>query len=165
MSFMVEKLRIIPRAAWVVGCLLGIAPVLPIWFWPMRMDPEIRAWPLLARVGLVAVVPLFIIAYSLLVGFIYADAKRRQMRHVMWAWLALVPYFLGVILYFLMRDPLPTPCPKCGTDVPQAFAFCPGCGTAVHPTCSQCGKLLRFEWANCPYCGAGVLPSRTGSNS
>ena len=43
-------------------------------------------------------------------GFIYADAKRRRMRHVMWAWLALVPYFIGVILYFILRDPLPTPC-------------------------------------------------------
>lgn len=165
MSFMSERLRIIPRAAWIVGCLLTVALVLPLWLGPMRTDREMQAWPFLARVGLFAVVPVIIMAYSLLVGFVYADAKRRQMRHVMWTWLALVPYFLGVVLYFVMRDPLPTPCPQCGRDVPHAFAFCPGCGTAVHPTCAQCGKLLRHEWANCPYCGAGVLPSRAGSNS
>jgi RNA polymerase subunit RPABC4/transcription elongation factor Spt4 len=165
MSFIAEKLRIIPRPAWIVGCVLTVALALPLWLGPMRLDPQMRSWPLLAKVGFIAVVPLCIMAYSLLVGFIYADAKRRQMRHVMWTWLALVPYFVGVIVYFIMRDPLPTPCPKCGSEVPKAFAFCPECGTAVHPTCSQCGKLLRHEWANCPYCGAVVLSSRAGSDN
>jgi hypothetical protein len=125
----------------------------------MRYDPEMQAWPLAAKIGLISIVPVFILAYSALVGFIYADAKRRRMRHVMWAWLALVPYFVGVILYFILRDPLPVPCPNCGTDVPQAFAFCPGCGASVHPTCSQCGKPLQMEWVNCPHCGTRVAPS------
>jgi predicted amidophosphoribosyltransferase len=102
-------------------------------------------------------VPIVVIAYSMLVGFIYADAKRRRMRHVMWAWLALVPYFVGVILYFILRDPLPANCPQCGTDVPQAFAFCPGCGASVHPVCPQCGKSLQREWMNCPHCGNRVV--------
>jgi hypothetical protein len=118
-----------------------------------------RAWPLAAKLGMISIVPVFILAYSALVGFIYVDAKRRRMRHVMWAWLALVPYFVGVILYFILRDPLPAPCPHCGTDVPQAFAFCPGCGASIHPTCSQCGKSLQKEWVNCPYCGTRVSPS------
>jgi hypothetical protein len=122
----------------------------------MRFDREMRAWPLVAKVGLIAVVPFFIVCYSALVGFIYADAKRRRMCHVMWAWLALVPYFIGVILYFILRDPLPTPCPQCKTDVSQAFAFCPGCGASVHPVCIKCGKSLRLEWSNCPHCGTRI---------
>jgi RNA polymerase subunit RPABC4/transcription elongation factor Spt4 len=125
----------------------------------MRYDHEMRTWPLAARLGMISIIPVFILAYSALVGFIYADAKRRRMRHVMWAWLALVPYFVGVILYFILRDPLPLPCSSCGMEVPQAFAFCPGCGASIHPTCSQCGKSLQKGWANCPYCGTRVTSS------
>jgi hypothetical protein len=150
-------IRIIPRPAWLVAGLLSILLILPLLLGPMRYDPELRDWPLIGKVGLIAVVPVFVIAYSMLVGFIYADAKRRRMRHVMWVWLALVPYFIGVILYFILRDPLPTACPQCGTDVPQAFAFCPGCGTPVHPICSKCGKSLQWEWINCPHCGNRVV--------
>jgi predicted amidophosphoribosyltransferase len=87
------------------------------------------------------------------------------MRHVFWVWLALVPYFIGVILYFILRDPLPTPCPKCGAAAPQAFAFCPGCGASIHPICSQCGKTLQQEWANCPHCGNRIAPSGAPASS
>jgi hypothetical protein len=151
------SVRIIPKPAWLVAGLLTVLIVLPLLLGPMRYDDEIRSWPLIGRVGLIAVVPIVVIAYSMLVGFIYADAKRRRMRHVMWAWLALVPYFVGVILYFILRDPLPASCPQCGTDVPQAFAFCPGCGASVHPVCPQCGKSLQREWMNCPHCGNRIV--------
>ena len=151
------SVRTIPKPAWLVAGLLTVLIVLPLLLGPMRYDDEIRGWPLIGRVGLIAVVPIVVIAYSMLVGFIYADAKRRRMRHVMWAWLALVPYFVGVILYFILRDPLPANCPQCGTDVPQAFAFCPGCGASVHPVCPQCGKSLQREWMNCPHCGNRVV--------
>ncbi|MFH1573070.1 MAG: zinc ribbon domain-containing protein [Acidobacteriota bacterium] len=154
MSSFKETLRTIPRSAWTVGVLLSLLLVLPLLLGPMRFDSEMLSWPTEAKVGLISGVPVLIVGYSLLVGFIYADAKRRRMRHVMWAWLALVPYFVGVILYFILRDPLPTPCPRCGTHVPRAFAFCQGCGAAVHPTCPQCGKQLESEWQNCPHCGA-----------
>jgi DNA-directed RNA polymerase subunit RPC12/RpoP len=79
----------------------------------------------------------------------------------MWAWLSVVPYFVGVILYFILRDPLPTPCPRCRTEVPQAFAFCPACGTSVHPICAQCGQSLQPEWVNCPHCGGRILTPAT----
>jgi predicted amidophosphoribosyltransferase len=71
-----------------------------------------------------------------------------------------VPNFIGVILYFILRDPLPTPCAHCRTDVPQTFAFCPGCGTSIHPTCAQCGKSLQPDWANCPHCGVRVASTQ-----
>jgi hypothetical protein len=130
---------------------LVITPIILIG--PLRHDSEMAAWHPAAKVAFAALPSLFLAAYSLLVGFIYADAKRRGMRHVMWAWLALVPYFVGVILYFILRDPLPTPCPTCHNDVPKAFAYCPNCGTTVHPTCSSCGKPVQRGWSNCPHCG------------
>jgi len=79
--------------------------------------------------------------------------------------MALVPYFVGVILYFILRDPLPTPCHRCGMEVPQAFAFCPGCGASIHPICSQCGKSLQPEWSNCPHCGTRLVSAGAVSSS
>ncbi len=49
--------------------------------------------------------PLFVLV--LLIGYVYADAKRRGMRYVMWTLLAIfIPNAIGIILYFVMRDPL-----------------------------------------------------------
>jgi RNA polymerase subunit RPABC4/transcription elongation factor Spt4 len=166
MSTFWARMCLIPRPAWITGCLLSVLVVLPLVLGPMRLESEVREWPLLAKVGLVAVIPAFILIWSALVGFIYADAKRRRMRHVMWAWLALVPYFIGVILYFILRDPLPMPCHRCGTEVPTAFAFCPGCGAPIHPLCSHCGKSLQPEWANCPHCGTRLVsPGTSGTGT
>ena len=164
MSTFSKNLKTIPRPAWIVGGLLVLLIVLPLMLGPMRYEPEMREWPLIAKVGLLTAAPALLLAYSLLVGFIYVDAKRRCMRHVLWAWLALVPYFVGVILYFILRDPLPTRCPTCGTDVPHAFPFCPSCGKSVHPVCSECGKRLQWEWSNCPHCGVRVAPSGVASS-
>ena len=92
--------------------------------------------------------------------------RRYDGRRSFEAWLALVPYFVGVILYFILRNPLRnplrTPCPNCATDVPVAFAFCPGCGASVHPTCSNCGKPMERSWANCPNCGLRISPPAEG---
>jgi hypothetical protein len=80
------------------------------------------------------------------------DAKRRQMRYVLWTLLAtLVPYAIGMILYFILRDPLPKPCPGCG-HVEKA-KFRPHCGTLLQPTCPKCDKPVEPTWANCAYCG------------
>jgi len=164
MSSFWSRLRLIPRAAWITGCLLSVLLVGPLLIGPMRFDQEMQQWPTLAKVGLAAIVPVFILSYSALIGFIYADAKRRKMRHVMWAWLALVPYFIGVILYFIMRDPLPAPCHRCGMDVPLSFAFCPGCGASLHPICRQCGKSLQPTWGNCPQCGTRLELAGTNAD-
>jgi len=96
-------------------------------------------------------------ALILLVGYVFADARRREMRYVMWTWLAaLIPDGIGIILYFILRDPLPSPCPKCKTSVPAKFTFCPHCGAALRPCCPQCGKAIEHGWQNCAYCGTRI---------
>lgn len=151
-----ERLRIIPFAAWTAGASVAAVVTLVLALGPMRLDPEMHHWPAIGKAGLVALSATFLLGYSLLAGFIYADAKHRQMRHVMWTWMAFIPYFLGVIFYFIMRDPVPTPCPHCRTEVPQSFAFCPSCGTSVHPGCANCGRSLQAGWINCPHCGTRI---------
>jgi hypothetical protein len=174
MSSLMKRLRIIPLPAWIVGLLAPLL-ILPVWlkFMASRANAELlesvwtnsmgsranaRLLELMTSIGWLLLPALFFFVSSLLVGFVYADAKRRGMRHVMWAWLAAVPYFIGVILYFILRDRLPDACPHCGKEVRQDFAFCPVCGASLHPICPQCGKSLQQGWKNCPHCGI-LLPT------
>lgn len=71
----------------------------------------------------------FAAAFVLLVGYVYADARRRGMPPVAWtALVVLVPNALGFVFYFVLRKPLVHPCPRCHSAVPQDAAFCPRCG-------------------------------------
>jgi RNA polymerase subunit RPABC4/transcription elongation factor Spt4 len=54
-------------------------------------------------------------------------------------------------------------CPKCGTGLPEATAFCPACGLQTRDTCWECSRPLETEWRFCPACGGettelGVVP-------
>ena len=149
------RLRIIPRPAWFVAALIYVCMVSFIVMVPMRHDPEMGKWPIWLKSIFVFVLPSFLFVYVLLIGFVHADAKRRGMRYVMWTWLAaLVPNAIGIILYFLLRDPLPAPCPKCGDVALGVFAFCPRCGAVLKPACSQCHRAVERGWTHCAYCGS-----------
>lgn len=67
--------------------------------------------------------------------YVYRDAKKRGMEAVLWTVLAvMIPGFLGVIAYLLVRD--------------RQKAFC--MGTVV---CPQCGRQIQTDFSVCPYCG------------
>ena len=69
-------------------------------------------------------------AFVLLLGYIYGDAKRRQMPAVAWVIAALfIPNLIGFILYFLFRRPLLDPCRHCGKPIRAGEAFCSHCGS------------------------------------
>ena len=154
MSTFGSRLRIIPRTAWLIAVLVYVCFVLFAASVPMRHDPQMRDWPLVGKVAFAGLMPLFLFAYVLLIGYVSADAKRRGMRHVMWTLLAIfVPNAIGIILYFILRDPLPRPCRTCQAVLPARYTFCPYCGTAATPTCPNCGKPAEHGWANCAHCG------------
>ena len=46
-------------------------------------------------------------AWTLCLGYVYADAKRRGMRPVLWTLIAaLFPHLFGFLLYFALRQPM-----------------------------------------------------------
>lgn len=152
---------VVPPTAKVIALLLFVCAAAFMWLGPMRHDRDLQEAPEIARLLLTFLLGSVLGIYALLVGFVYGDAKRRRMRHVMWAWLAaLVPNAVGIILYFILRDPLPKPCPKCAQPVPSNFVFCPHCGTALAPRCANCGKAMERQWTHCAYCG---VPAQSGS--
>jgi predicted RNA-binding Zn-ribbon protein involved in translation (DUF1610 family) len=113
--------------------------------------------PLAARIALGAALALFIFLYGFLVSYVYADAKRRGMRHVLWALVAaFVPHALGFIAYFLLREPLLQHCALCGAAARHDFAFCPQCGSPLRRVCSACRRLAETAWSHCAHCGAKI---------
>ena len=153
MSYFTEEIRIIPSTARFLSALAYVVLLAVLWFTALS-DPSIARWPLAGKIAFAVCVPLPLIFYVLGIGYIYADAKRRGMRHVLWTFLAaLIPNAIGIILYFVLREPLLVPCVSCGLPAKAGFAFCPRCGSALARACPQCRRGVEPDWANCAYCG------------
>jgi len=121
--------------------------------------------PAWARALLGLVVGLVLGCLLLFIGYINRDARRRGMSPLLWTIVAvLIPNALGIILYFVLRQPLCSACPKCGTAVQTGFNFCPRCSYKLSPSCPQCQRLVGVNDVYCPYC-ATSLPNQAASSS
>ena len=110
MSRFTKELRVIPKAAWIVAWFAYLCFTVPVFFFVAPTDPEVGKWPRWGQALFVYGIFLLVVALVALIGYVYGDAKRRQMRYVMWTLLAIfVPHGIGMILYFILRDPLPQP--------------------------------------------------------
>jgi cytochrome bd-type quinol oxidase subunit 2 len=106
----------------------------------------------------VAVVLLMVIFAAVGVGlYVYRDARRRGMEPLLWSLMAIfVPYFLGLIIYLIARQPLQAACPACGARSPEKAAFCPACGRSLIRTCARCQAPLESQARFCQACGQAV---------
>src|SRR5262245_33588506 len=132
-----EELKIIPRSAWVAAVVLCLGlPLFVCGYLFFNFRDGFGAPP-----QLLIFVPIFFLFffYILLVGYIAGDAKRRGMRPVLWVLLSfLIPNMIGIILYFILRNPLLRTCTQCGAKSAATFAFCPSCGAALSNACPSC---------------------------
>lgn len=152
------EMKVIPRGAWFVAACLGLGLGLLLFLVAIPRDPKLSAWPAPFQVCFATVIMLIVFVYALLIGYVNGDARRRGMRHVMWTLLSIfIPNGIGIILYFILRDPLPQACPKCGATISSKGAFCPACGTALANTCPVCRRAVEPGWSHCASCGV-VLP-------
>jgi len=157
MSRFQDEMQLVPRPAFAIATCAWLAVFLLMMLVPFGIDPKGSQWPLPAKLAVSALAGLPLFAWVLLDGYVYADAKRRGMRYVMWTWLAaLVPNAIGIILYFVLRDPLLQNCTQCGSQVRPGFAFCPKCGGSLSHACPQCRRAIEPGWTHCGYCGASL---------
>ena len=85
--------------------------------------------------------------WLLCLGFVFADARRRAMRAVLWVLVAaLFPHLLGFLLYFVLRHPIAGSCTHCGQTVPLPQRFCSWCGT---PQASSTSPNVRLAVDQC----------------
>src|SRR6201987_5181783 len=137
--------NILPRAAMAIAAL-----AIPVW---VVYFASSQGRSLLSSEGFLNTMPealwfgltfgIFTAAFFLALGYIYGDAKRRQMPA--WAWgiaAFLIPNLIGFILYFVFRGPLLRPCSSCGRPIRGEEAFCSHCG------CSQAPSVARIAIDN-----------------
>jgi hypothetical protein len=165
-----NELRIIPRWLFVlVAALYVLALVIALTVNMAQsrnpngndmFPPELRDNPALAQLalsGLITLVARCLAFFVFMIAYVNRDASRRGMNSALWTILVIVflPTWglIGLVIYLLMREPLPYPCPECATTVNARFNFCPNCKCNLHPACPQCkrevGELDKF----CPHCG------------
>jgi hypothetical protein len=154
MKFFLDELRIIPRVVWAIAVIVAGGMCWLIWTLGIAQNPDMQHWPTAVRITFLTWISLFFFALVLLFGYINADARRRGMRYVMWTLLSMfIPYGIGIILYFVLRDPLLVACSKCGAKGRSNFAFCPQCGEEFGLSCPVCKRPVEPGWNRCAYCG------------
>jgi endogenous inhibitor of DNA gyrase (YacG/DUF329 family) len=122
--------------------------------------------PMIAYVGAAAGVTLGLDVLLLFFGYVNRDAQRRGMNATLWTLLAIfVPYLIGVIIYFLVREPLAYNCPQCGASVSARFNYCSKCKFNLRPACPHCQREVHLDDKFCPYCSRELMAeqARTGS--
>lgn len=174
-----EEFRIIPNGViWTVVVLFLIAQTIAFlvnrWnatHYDGLFPYELRDTPALAYLalaGIVTVVSLFMATIIFCVAYVNRDAKRRGMNSALWTLFVIIFLpsfaFLGFLVYLLMREPLPYPCPQCGKSVGARFNFCPNCKCNLHPSCPNCKHEVVETDKFCPYCACelgSTAPSGT----
>jgi hypothetical protein len=151
------KPRVIPSVAYVIAGIVSVLGYVVMRFLAIPSSPESAHWPQGGKILLSLLAPVVVAVYVLLIGYIYGDSKRRGMRSWLWVLLAIfIPNAIGIILYFILRDPMPFHCAGCGSLVKSTFTFCPNCSASLRPTCPQCGRGMERGWRHCPNCGAAA---------
>jgi hypothetical protein len=158
MSRFSEEMKIIPRTARVLAVLaILLVPFFLVGYVVLTRlnygrEGHTGFVPLVALFGLLGMAALSI--FILIVGYIAGDARRRGMRPVLWVLLAIfIPNAIGIILYFILREPLLKFCPKCGAGGNAAFAFCSVCGESLGKSCPSCRTAVQSDWSHCASCG------------
>jgi RNA polymerase subunit RPABC4/transcription elongation factor Spt4 len=126
---------------------------------PVFPDDSLRHEPLLsclALAGVTTVISIFLSAWIFVLGYVYRDSKRRGMQPALWTIIVLILspayLFIGLIIYLLIREPLPYACPQCSATVSARFNFCPNCKCNLNPACPQCQREISDSDKFCPYC-------------
>jgi hypothetical protein len=93
-------------------------------------------WLFLVFICIMLVVLIIWIAVAY---WVYKDAKKRNENAVLWLVIVLVASWLGLLLWFVLRQPI-------GGRKTSSLRYCPNCGREIlfdANFCSYCGK--KFE--------------------
>jgi hypothetical protein len=167
-----EELRIIPK--WLIWLVIGLyllaqGITLLVNLTPAINHGVVRPEELgpvaasFAMAGLVTLIAFPIACFLLMLGYVYRDARRRNMNAPLWTLLVFIlspsSLFIGLIIYLLVREPLPYRCPRCSSMVGPRFNFCSNCKCNLHPSCPNCKREIAETDKFCPYCAEELKPS------
>lgn len=149
-----QEVRIVPAWAWILAAIAFVAVQYGFNVIIARQPDAPPAW---ARPLIGLLMGLLVAAYLVFVGYVNRDAKRRGMPRIIWTCVAaFIPNALGIIIYFVLRQPLRSACPQCGTFVQSEFNFCPQCNYKLSAGCPHCQRAVSPADVYCPYCGTSL---------
>ncbi len=132
-------LSVVPKQARIAACAIVCCAVLigvAVGF--THTSAQSIGWPVVGRMAAVGTGLLtgsLAAVWVLCLGYVYADARVRAMPAVLWTVIAaMVPNLLGFLLYFALRKPTQSPCPRCGRPVEAGQRFCASCGLELFPS-------------------------------
>jgi RNA polymerase subunit RPABC4/transcription elongation factor Spt4 len=156
-----REIRLIPkRLIHVVVGLLAAAEITgQIILWtigePIERDITLEMSSLMLA-GIITLIGVFLAALIFLIAYVNRDALRRGMNSTLWTLLVIVLIpaylFIGFLIYFLLREPLPYDCSECGAEVSARFNYCPNCQHNLRPACPKCNREVQKTDRFCPYC-------------
>ncbi len=148
-----EELQLIPR--WSVAAAVFAFVGMQYIFWVvMPVHRHHEPPPFGLRLYLALSWSALASLYMLMIGYVSLDTKRRGMQARIWIIVCLVlPGGIGAVLYFLLRQPLLTSCPACGTHVQSEYHFCPQCAFQITASCGRCFRSVRTSDLYCVHCG------------
>jgi RNA polymerase subunit RPABC4/transcription elongation factor Spt4 len=153
-SVLAREIKIVPAWVWGLAVIVFVAAQ---WYFNIAVVRNPHAPPAWARPVLGLLAGFGGGAYLLLIAYVNRDSKRRGMSAVLWTLVAIcIPNGLGILLYFVLRQPLRRACPQCGNAVQVEFNFCPRCSYKLSPSCPQCRRLIGVDDVYCPYCGTSL---------
>ena len=162
-SVLAREIKIAPGWAWVLAAIAFIAAQ---WYFNIEIVRHPHAPPVWARALFGLLAGIGGVAYLLLIGYVNRDSKRRGMSPVLWTLVALlIPNGMGMLLYFVLRQPLQSACPQCGSAVQAEFQFCPRCSYRLSPSCPQCQHVVGVNDLYCPYCGRSLANQAAPASS
>jgi RNA polymerase subunit RPABC4/transcription elongation factor Spt4 len=151
------EVNIIPVWAWILA-VIGFAAMQVVA--QVVRQPDAPTHFVRALMGLL--VGAVVACYLLLIGYVNRDAHRRGMSPVLWTFVViLIPNALGMVLYFVLRQPIRSACPQCGSFVQSGFNFCPHCSHKLGPSCPKCQRMVTARDVYCPYCGTTLTEQVT----
>ena len=154
-SIFKREIAVIPRGAYVAATIIFF--LVPTIFWTLVWPSDSEQHTPLFLMLIPMVPATFLAVLALMIGYVNRDAGRRGMSRTKWTLIVtFVPNAIGFILYFLMRNPIRTQCPKCGSPVDASVNYCPKCRYSFHATCAQCKTPFRPGDTFCGNCGAQI---------
>ncbi len=151
-----EEIQLIPAWSVVLAGLLflGIQAAMHLYLWS-------RSHPIPPPIGFRIFWSAFsgsvMAAYTMMVGYVTRDARRRNMNVSVWTLIVVfMPGAIGLVVYFLLRQPSRMHCPRCSEQLQSSFNFCPRCKFQLAPVCEACHHTVSITDTFCYNCGHGL---------
>jgi hypothetical protein len=155
-----EELRLVPRWSMVLAAIAFVG--VQYLYYYVFPHPHMHHTPVALRIYFSTSWAALVSVYMLIIGYISEDAPRRNMGKWLWILLCIVLQGgIGPIIYFLLRQPVLTRCPSCGSNIENDFHFCPQCAYRVAPNCGNCHDSVRITDLYCTHCGHNLAEDNT----